>query len=72
MGGRDQFPWCAKGRATLSVRSTRTPCQQVEARTDSRGRYVRADDRYTYTPRATHTRVGRRERKRDARRTHTT
>lgn len=41
----------------------------------SRGRYVRARPSvriYTYTPLVTHTRVGRRARERDGRRTHTT
>lgn len=41
----------AEGRATSPVRSTRTPCQQVEARTDSLGAdtYARSGRPYTYT-----------------------
>lgn len=43
-----------KGRATSPVCGTRTPCQQVEARTDSRGRYAYAAEYGTHGHTASH------------------
>lgn len=60
--------------ATSPVRSTRTPCQQIQARTNSRGRYAYArPSTYTYTPPVVYTSTSFvRENGTETRSTHTT